>query len=56
MAKINPVNEAAFEDVVMAALAESPLYCVRDATHFDGAKLLDVEQLWDFVEATQPLS
>lgn len=55
MAKINPVNEAAFEDVVMATLAASPLYCVRDATHFDGAKLLDVEQLWDFVEATQPL-
>ncbi len=55
MAKIDPVNEAAFEDVVMAALAESPLYCDRDAKHFDAAKLLDVEQLWDFVEATQPL-
>jgi type I restriction enzyme R subunit len=55
MAKINSLNEAAFEDVVMATLAASPLYCVRDAKHFDTSKLLDVEQLWDFVEATQPL-
>ena len=54
MAKINPLNEAAFEDVVMAALAASPLYSARDASHFDPITLLDAEQLWDFVEATQP--
>ncbi|MDO9067588.1 MAG: type I restriction endonuclease [Deltaproteobacteria bacterium] len=54
MAKINPLNEAAFEDVVMDVLAVSPLYTARDASHFDAATLLDVEQLWDFIEATQP--
>jgi type I restriction enzyme R subunit len=48
------INEAAMEDVVVAALATSPLYTSRDARHFDAITLLDVEQLWDFVEATQP--
>ena len=50
----NSLSEAAFEDVVMAALTASPLYTARDASHFDAATLLDAEQLWDFVEATQP--
>lgn len=54
MAKINSLNEAAFEDVVMAALSASPLYTAREASHFDAATLLDAEQLWDFIEATQP--
>ena len=48
------ISEAAMEDVVVAALAASPLYTSRDAHHFDAATLLDAEQLWDFVEATQP--
>ena len=48
------INEAAMEDVVVESLADSPLYTSRDARHFDAATLLDVEQLWDFVEATQP--
>ncbi|TXT26005.1 MAG: hypothetical protein FD134_713 [Gallionellaceae bacterium] len=54
MVQINPLSEAAFEDVVMEALAASPLYTARDASHFDAATLLDAEQLWGFIEATQP--
>ena len=52
--KKNSLSEAAFEDVVMEALAASPLYTARDARRFDAATLLDAEQLWDFIEATQP--
>ncbi len=54
MAKTNSLSEAAFENVVMEALAASPLYIARDANHFDATTLLDAEQLWDFIEATQP--
>lgn len=43
MAKTNSLNEAAFEDVVAAALSASPLYTARDASHFDVATLLDAE-------------
>lgn len=50
----NTLSEAEFEDVVMAALDASPLYTTRDASHFDAATLLDAEQLWDFIEETQP--
>lgn len=50
----NSLSEAAFEDVVMEALAASQLYTARDASHFDAATLLDAEQLWGFIEATQP--
>lgn len=53
--KERSLSEACFEDVVMAALDASPLYTVRDASHFDAATLLDAEQLWGFIsEATQP--
>ncbi len=52
--KKNSLSEAVFEDVVMEVLAVSPMYAARDASHFDAATLLDTEQLWDFVEATQP--
>jgi len=48
------LNEAKFEDVVFEALATSPMYTARDARHFDASTLLDVEQLWHFVKATQP--
>src|SRR5262245_44988689 len=48
------INEMAMEDVVVASLAASPLYTARDERHFDAATLLDAEQLWDFVEVTQP--
>ncbi|MFA6970302.1 MAG: type I restriction endonuclease [Gallionella sp.] len=54
MAKANQLNEATFEDEVMGALAASPLYAARDAYYFDAATLLDVGELWRFVEATQP--
>lgn len=54
MAKANQLNEAAFEDNVMAALAASPLYTARDAYCFDATTLLDIDELWRFVEATQP--
>lgn len=54
MAKENQLNEATFEDVVMEALAASPLYAARDAYYFDATTLLDVGELWRFVEATQP--
>lgn len=48
------ISEAAMEDTLVAALAASPFYSARDARHFDAVTLLDVEQLWDFIEATQP--
>jgi type I restriction enzyme R subunit len=54
MAKANQLNEATFEDVVMASLAAGPLYTARDASHFDAATLLDAEELWRYVEVTQP--
>ena len=48
------LSEAKFEDVVFEVLAASPMYTARDARHFDATSLLDAEQLWEFVAATQP--
>ncbi len=48
------IQEVAMEDVVVASLGASPLYNSRGANHFDAATQLDIEQLWDFIEATQP--
>lgn len=50
----NRISEKAMEDVVVATLAESPLYNIRDASRFDAFVLLDAEELWKFVEQTQP--
>ncbi len=54
MAKSNALNEASFEDQIVAALAASPLYTARDSQHFNATTLLDAGLLWDFIEATQP--
>lgn len=48
------LSEAALEDVVVEALAASRLYSQRDPRSFDPAALLDPEELWEFVAATQP--
>lgn len=50
----NTLSEAAFEDVVMDALAASSLYTAREAGCFNATTLLDIEELWSFVEVTQP--
>jgi len=48
------LSEKALEDVVVASLAHSPMYRQRPAEVFDSSRLLDVEELAAFVQATQP--
>jgi type I restriction enzyme R subunit len=48
------ISEEALEDVVVAALAASPLYGARAADHFDPAALLDADELAQFIAITQP--
>jgi type I restriction enzyme R subunit len=48
------INEEALEDVVVAALAASPLYWSRVAERFNPTTLLDADELAEFIETTQP--
>ena len=51
----NPqLSERRMEDVVVASLADSPLFSALSAEHFDPATMLDSHQLADFIAATQP--
>jgi len=48
------ISEVEFEDVVVAALADSPLYRQRPAEIFDVTLGLDVAETTAFIQATQP--
>lgn len=48
------IDERLMEDVVVASLAASPFYSLRESQHFDASTLLDVEELARFIADTQP--
>lgn len=52
--KLDQLREEATESDIVAALSVGPMYRERPATAFDGATLLDVEMLTEFVQTTQP--
>ena len=50
----NRLSEKHLEDIVVAALAASPMSRERPKTAFDALTLLDTEELATFVQTTQP--
>ena len=50
----NRLSEKHLEDIVIAALAVSPMYRERPKAAFDSMTLLDAEELAAFVQTTQP--
>ncbi len=50
----NPLNERAFQDLIIAHLAEHNGYRRRDPSkHYDPVRALDADLLFEFLEATQ---